>query len=86
MKFDKSMIGRRVMENSTGDEGIVECERERYINDPCDRVFVKWETGAERGYRLHILLDSLTFVDSVAASPEPEFIEINGKRYKLVPV
>lgn len=83
MQFEQSMVGKRVREKDTGDEGTVLSRRMYKDSDfplPGYRVAVKWDNTGED---LSICLDEVDFIDPVNTLEE---ITINGKRYKLVPI
>lgn len=83
MKFSEDMIGKRVREISTGDEGTV-LRRRTYKcdNDPLPdyKLAVEWD---DTGEDLSINVDEVEFIDTPISIQE---ITINGKRYKLVPI
>lgn len=57
--FEPFMVGKSVVEISTGDKGVVDSA---YLGDD-NRVYVNWTSGHCAGFRLHTVLEDLEFVD-----------------------
>lgn len=73
MKFNESMIGKRIREIDTGDEGVI--TRQGYTDKT---VYVQWDGSGE--YWIH--LDEIEFI----AKFVPVEITIDGIRYKLTKI
>lgn len=71
MEFNEGMIGKRIRETATGDEGVVTSKHP--IDDK--RVYVQWDGSGE--YWIHI--EDIEFIDRYT----PSEITIDGVRYKL---
>ncbi len=81
MKFSEDMIGKRVREISTGDEGTVLERRVFKLGSeplPSDHIAVMWDNDGA----LSIRLDAVVFLNY----EQYQEITIDGKRYKLVPL
>lgn len=87
--FHKEMVGKRVREIETGDEGTVISRRKFSGGEEISghRLFALWDCGNE----MHIPINEVQFLDEGYTPKEIvnanfESITINGKRYKLVPI
>jgi len=89
MKFTEDMIGRRIKEIGTGDEGIIfSVFKDKFGTIDSECVYVQWSSGDYTGETLHILLNEVVFIDSTASTPDANavLVEIAGVKYRLVPV
>lgn len=79
--FKPWMVGKPVMEDSTGDIGLI-VEDKNFIS-----VNVLWKTGSCEGELLHISLEAITFLEDAPQKPRYNSeIIIDGIRYKLTPI
>lgn len=67
MKFENWMIGKEVVEISTGDRGEVVGQ---YL--PENGAYIYWTTGRHKGYTLWLHSYKFVFVDSLQDSPSIE--------------